>query len=797
MCEETNKYDDKSPSSSNKENDKSSTEEQKSSKYGWLFLWSFLGIAALGMFIVWQGNFLFFSSSEKPIYIALAGPVTGNNGQAMVKGVQLYIEQVNQQGGINGQPLKLLIFDDKNEVQLAPEKALEIAKNSEAIAVIGHYNSSTSVVAAPIYQQYGIPAISGSATADELTQDNDWYFRTIFNNTEQAALLANYVSKVLNYKDAYILFDEDVYGSTLATAFTQNAKMIGLEVKQQWSYNSPVTFKKALNNMLRLLKSSPNKQYLLFLATHSTEAVEVAVAIKRLNDINVQIVGADAVSSKNFLKKLQKYPQEQSQPGYYSDGIYLTSPLLFDVASEYAQNFRYAFSKRYKEVPMITSAIYHDAAKVLVDAIQKTVDKGYATASLTEKRKQVKNNLGQLAQIGNAVNGVTGSLYFDENGDIVKSIPIGVYKHGKATVAMRQYQPLQSVDNVDNLLPKILENKIVEVNGKFMNLAKVVYVGMDFTDISELNTKKFTFTADFYLWFRFKGDFDDRDIEIVNLFEQKKYPLDEPMSVWHSPVEEGIITKTYRLKAQFKVDLNFRKFPLDQQILSVFLRHKKLTKNQLIYVVDRQGMNLAKFDNQNNKVKNFFAIGGWQINKAAFFQNTLINDSTLGITSFFGTQQRIEYSQFNARIFISRHILSFILKTLLPVIFLIVLGYFAFFINTFSSKLSIGTNLILATSLFHLKLVSELPKISYLVLIEYFFYLVYFLAIFIIIIAVGIHLYEDEDEGDEKDSKKDKDKGLKLIARLNLAGKIIYPLLLLGFVGLIFYQNYNLILGIN
>jgi len=384
----------------------------------------------------------------------------------------------------------------------------------------------------------------------------------------------------------------------------------------------------------------------------------------------------------------------------------------------------------------------------------------------------------------NAIEGVTGSLYFDDKGDVVKPIPIGIYKNGRAIAASRQFQPLQSVHNRGNLLQEVLDNQIIEVNGRFMSQAQVVYVGLDFTDVSELDIQDSYFTADFYLWFRFKGDFDDNNIELINLFEPTKLPKKELISEWHSPVEAGVTTRTYRVITKFKVDLDFHKYPLDQQVLPIYFRHKTLTRNKLIYVVDRQGMDLDKLETAIQQQANkFFSIGGWSVKKLFFFQKIQINDSTLGITEFFGKQQRIEYSQFNAAITINRDILSFILKTLLPVIFLVALGYVAFFLKDFSNKLGIGTNLILATSLFHLQLVSNLPQINYLVLIEFFFYLVYILALFIIMIALLTHIYEDDKS----------QKNQILLNRLNLFGRIIYPLILTGFVGVIAYQNFHLL----
>jgi branched-chain amino acid transport system substrate-binding protein len=401
---------------------------------------------------------------------------------------------------------------------------------------------------------------------------------------------------------------------------------------------------------------------------------------------------------------------------------------------------------------------------------------------LSVQRQRIKEGLWYLAKTENAIEGITSPLYFDQNGDAIKPMPIGIYKNGKAITAMHQFQPLQSVQNIDNLLQDMLEHQIIKVNGKFMSLAQVVYVGIDFNEISELKSDDSTFMADFYLWFRFKGEFDDKNIMFVNIATEKV--LDEPVSIWHSSVEPGITTKTYHFKSKFKVALDFRNYPLDQQILPIFFRHKKLTKNQLIYVVDIQGMafnQAGKSEDAIQTTKKFFSMSGWYISRASFFQKTRVNDSTWGIVDFFGNQQRIEFSQFNAMITISRHILNFILKTLLPVIFLVVLGYVAFYLSAFSQKLAIGTNLILATSLFHLKLASEL-SVNYIVLIERFFFLVYLLAVFIILIAVFMHRYEEGES----------EKGKKFVKRLNLVGRILYPLALVTFVGVIVYNNYHL-----
>jgi branched-chain amino acid transport system substrate-binding protein len=731
----------------------------------WIF--SLIVILLISFLVYWKTDLF----KDEAIYIAVSGPMSGSsqpNGEAMVHGIKLYLEELNRWGGIDGRPVKLLVYDDQNKAEQASANALEIANQSQALAVIGHYSSTTSLAASPIYKEYGVPAITGTATTDALTKENDWYFRIIFNNSDQGALLAHYVRKILGYEEASILYDKDAYGSTLAEAFAQNAKKIGLSIKHQWGFDTaePITVKKTLAKMIDDVKKSPEEAGMLFFAIHSTEAVQAITQLRQIRQIRVPIIGADALSSSNFIHKLSEFPQEQAQPGYYSDGVYTTSPLLFDIASERAQEFIKDFQNEYQRTPTITSAMYYDATLVAINAIQKTLQQ-YTKMSLSETRKQVRNNILRLSRLENALDGTTGDLYFDEHGDAVKSIPIGIYENGKATVAMRQYQPVTQLQNVDNLLQDILDNKMILVNGKFMSEAQVVHAGIDFNDISEMDVSSSTFTVDFYLWFRFKGEFDDTDIEFINIFDPTKNQLGEPIVDQQSAGSE-ITTRTYRLKTQFKADFDFHKYPLDRQLLPIYFRHKTLTRDKLIYVVDAQGMGIHKTGNQSpeNKTKNVFSVGGWKVEKVLFFQDSLKNDSTLGIPELFNAQKRIEYSRFNSAVEIDRYVFNFVLKNLLPVIFLIVLGYASFFIQTFPQKLALGANMIVATSLFHLKLSSELRDIDYIILIEYFFYLVYMLAIFTIAIAILNHLEAAKEENADK----------QYLSRLDLFGKIAYPL---------------------
>ncbi|MDY6992271.1 MAG: ABC transporter substrate-binding protein, partial [Pseudomonadota bacterium] len=664
-------------------------------------------------------------------------------------------------------------FDDQNNPAKAKEIALQIAQQQNIIAVIGHYTSPASLAAAPVYQHYGLAAVTGSATADKITQNRDTYFRITFNNGDQGALLANYVRKMLNYEAANIVFVDNAYGATLADTFIKTSNSVGLEVTHQWSFNpnEAAALKQCINKMVAdLNQASDADPAILFIATHADQAAEIITHLRQRVNQEVPIVGADSLAGDAFLDNLRAYPQERTKPGYYTDGIYVVAPFLLDIANQKAQDFFFTFTKRYGEQPTISSAIYYDAAAVLLEGISNAELLNYN--NINDKRKKVINGLWKISNFTSAIEGVTGYIYFNKHGDAVKQIPIGVYRESRLGVAFYQYQPLAELRHIDNLLREVLDGRIVLANDKFLQKTQIVYAGIDFNEVGSLNVKDSSFSADFYLWFRFKEEekqhFEDDDIEFVNAVDSS-IGLGEPILENYSAIE-GTITRAYRIKSEFKSDFNFSNYPLDQQTLPIRFRHLDLTRNSLIYVIDAVGMNSD--NGQGNKSK-VFSLEGWNINKISFFQNVKKADSSLGVPELFGSQRQIEYSQFNATIDIKRLLINFVVKNLLPVVLLIILGYVSFFVPattaTFSPRLTLSVNVIIATSLFHLRLSSELPDVGYIVLMEYLFYTVYGLAILTITISVISHLY----------ILMATNKSDQVVRYINLIGKILYPLIVL------------------
>ena len=288
-------------------------------------------------------SFGIFLRDRDTIYLAVVGPTSQDNisGREMVQGAQLYLDRVNTEGGLNGHKVKLLVFDDRNDTEVAQQTATEIVKSTPILAVLGHLYSSTSIEGGKVYQQFGMPAISGSATADEVTKDNDWYFRVIFNNRLQASFIANYVEKILGHQGASVIYSDDSYGKTLRESFANTFTGLGGEIRHQWAIDANASdFEQRQEEILTdLLRSKNDDPGIIFCATHNSDVVDLIVQMRR-KELSYPLIGADSLGNVAFAQQFQAYAEEQAIPGYFSDSIYAVSPIIFDVANEKAQQFR-------------------------------------------------------------------------------------------------------------------------------------------------------------------------------------------------------------------------------------------------------------------------------------------------------------------------------------------------------------------------------------------------------------------------------------------------------------------------
>jgi branched-chain amino acid transport system substrate-binding protein len=708
------------------------------------------------------------ADKPKPLEIAVVGPMSGESahlGTAMAEAVQLRADEVNAAGGIDGRPIKIVTFDDINQPETAAAIAEEISTQEKFLIAIGHRTSGASLAAAPIYQRNKLPVISGTATADTLTLNNPWYFRTIYNNSLQAQFIANYINSVLKFRTATLISTNSVYGKSLAKAFTEAVDSLPLKIahKYEMEANSDEIDLDMADTVseLSLLPDSG----IVFLAMNAANAAHF-VREMRNSGFTFPIFGADSINQDfpNYFKADQVL---KTSRGDFTDQIYATTSMIWDVANEKAVKFRDAFRKKLGRTPDAGAALYYDTASIAITALQQANLSGNDPSG---DRDKIRHFLADIDTREEAFDGVTGKIYFSPNGDAIKSVPVGIFELSEFISAPVQLEPVLNPTAVPNFSDQLESGKIITFGDGYMHATQIIYMGIDINEISNLNTATGNYDLDFYFWVRYKGKLDVSKIDFNNAVA----PIELRNPIW-SRERNGMQIATYKVRGAFHGEFQFKDYPFDRQHIVLTVLHRDRNSESLKFVIDRLGMRLAGPDvTLLQRVREddvFKTASGWQITDAAIFQDLVKTSSTLGETRFFQGETEVNFSRMLLRLEISRHLTSYSTTILLPMTILFVIGLLIFVVDIreVAPRFSGGILVLVTVSLLRARLSNDLPNIGYLVAIDYIFFALQIIMWFCILITVTSFWLLNRDRA-------------RLAQRVNLFGACLYPLPILAVI---------------
>lgn len=367
-------------------------------------------LIVLSVCLMISSLFLFGCSSSKSesIKIGVAIPLTGasaQDGEAIKNGVNLAAKLVNDEGGINGKKIELVVEDDKGDPSEAATVANKLAQDKNISAIVGHFNSSCTLAAAPIYNQAGVVHVSPGSSAAAVSKAGDYTFRVITTDAVQGTSLMNWAVKDLGYKNIAVLYENTDYGAGLAEVVSKaagdlNAKIVAKEAYEVGSTDFSTLLTKVANS---------NADVIIVGGLYN----ETALIAKQKNNFGLnkmQIMGVDAIFSDALIKL----------GGAAVNGIKLTG--YFSEASQdpVAQNFISKYKEAYNSTPSTYAAYGYDAALVIIDSIKKA----------GTDRKAVRDYMANIKDL----KGATGINSFDENGDVIKQPLRLIINEGKFTI---------------------------------------------------------------------------------------------------------------------------------------------------------------------------------------------------------------------------------------------------------------------------------------------------------------------------------------------------------------------------
>jgi len=173
-------------------------------------------LAAILLLATWTAG---ASAEHLPVTLGLVVPMAGEAGR-VGRSMRLAAEMaVADWQRRLGRPVTLTVKEDQFDPRQAAALAHQLAKDG-VWGVVGHYYSSSSIPAAAVYAEAGIPQITPTATHPRLTaMGYPTVFRMAGRDDQQAVTAADFLVDRLRRRRVAVIQDRTEYGQTLAASF--------------------------------------------------------------------------------------------------------------------------------------------------------------------------------------------------------------------------------------------------------------------------------------------------------------------------------------------------------------------------------------------------------------------------------------------------------------------------------------------------------------------------------------------------------------------------------------------------
>ena len=325
------------------------------------------------------------------IKIGHVAPLTGgiaHLGKDNENGARLAVEEANAAKiKIDGKDAKftLVAEDDQADPKVGTTVAQKLV-DAKVAGVVGHLNSGTTIPASAIYNQAGIPVITGSATNPKLTEQGfKVTFRTVGRDDQQGPAIASYLAANTKPKLVALIDDATAYGEGIADEVEKTLKAAKVKVLPREKGTDKTTDWKAVLTKLRGRKPDA-----VFYGGMDATGGPLLKQGRELGMKAVFSFGDGACTDK--MKELA---------GDAADGLLCSHAGIPPQAAD--KKFLDAFKKKFNVDPILYAPFTYDGTNLLIEAMKK--------ANSPDPAKY----LPELAKI--SYMGATGKIEFDQKGD--------------------------------------------------------------------------------------------------------------------------------------------------------------------------------------------------------------------------------------------------------------------------------------------------------------------------------------------------------------------------------------------
>ncbi len=334
-------------------------------------------------------------AESDPIKVGFSGQLTGIYSDLGVQGrngAQLAVDKLNENGGVDGRMLELIVKNDKNSVKGAIEADKQLIQ-SGVVAIIGHMTSSQTLGVEGFIRNHEVPLISPTASSPLLQGKQDYIFRLNPSSDRSAAVMGEYAYTHLNEKRAAVLYDikNQEYSLPYAQIFIETFQELGGTVPLQISFSSEeeVDWPEIINRI-----GAQNVSAVTIVASAADTAAFAQKMHERGKDW--QMYGSGWAYTQNLIQ----------YGGRAVEGLIFTDSFNSNSTRAEFQDFKQAYIERFGREPMFAATQGFESVLFLKKGL--------------EERAAYNGNLRKALQNIRSLEGLMGTLHFNMYGDVTR-----------------------------------------------------------------------------------------------------------------------------------------------------------------------------------------------------------------------------------------------------------------------------------------------------------------------------------------------------------------------------------------
>ena len=294
----------------------------------------------------------------------LSGPLAGFGKQVRM-GMQLRVDELNEQGGIHGRKINLKVEDSGYDPKRAVLAAQKLVNQDKIFAMVGHIGTAQNVATFPVLFDKNVINFFPVTAAREMYEPlNRLKYSFAATYYDQMRLGVPKMAKEKNAKKVCAIYQDDEFGLEVLRGAEAGLKAAGMEMAEKTSFKRGAT---DFSSQVARMKAA-NCDFVV-LGTIIRETIGT-IAEARKTGFNPTMIGSSAAYT-DLIHKLG---------GKAMDGLYATMTVQNPYLDEASQPIRFWANKyktKYNEDPTVFSAYGY----TLVDAFAKGAQKAGANLS--------------------------------------------------------------------------------------------------------------------------------------------------------------------------------------------------------------------------------------------------------------------------------------------------------------------------------------------------------------------------------------------------------------------------------